>query len=229
MTKQIIKLTLILSLILFSVSLNAQIDNTKTNKGVNINFLNGYAISYKWNTTQKINYRIYLGLNSSLENNKGDFENSYTNISNYTIARTQENKSLRMNLSFQFLYNIITQKTYNMYVGIGPNMNYRYYETKTIVTNKNINNDNTSEYTTKNNSYGFGIISLFGIEAFLTNNISLFAETHLSAQKGWTIENSNSSQYDRINSNSDFSKQSNNTSGWSAEIQLVKVGLGIYF
>ncbi len=229
MPKQLFKLATILTFILLSTSLHAQIDSEKTDHGVNINFFNGYAISYKWNTTQNLNYRVYLSLSSSLTNSENDSESIYNNNPTYTSERTQDNKFLVMDLSFQFLYKILMQKSYNMYMGIGPNLNYLYQEMENTRENTNSSDKSNSESTYTTNSYGLGIISLLGIEAHLTDKITLFAETHLSAKRSWTTSNNSDSNYYSGNTSKNYSKSSGTVASWNANIQLVKVGLGIYF
>ncbi len=229
MPKQLIKLATILTLILLSTSLHAQIDSDKADKGVNINFFNGYAISYKWNTTQNLNYRVYLGLNSSLTNSENNSESIYNDNLSNTRERTQDNKFLVMDLSFQFIYKVFKQKSYNMYLGIGPNLNYSYSENENTSERTNTNSTGSSEDSFTNNSYGIGIISLLGIEAHLTDKITLFAETHLSAKRSWTTSSNSYLSYYSGDTSTNSSKSSGTGSSWNANLQLVKVGLGIYF
>ena len=228
MPKQLGKFTTILVLIILSTSLNAQVDTTKVDKGVNINFFNGYAISYKWNASQSMSYRVYLGLQSSLGSYSNDFKFTYSENTNITGEDTEDGISMNMNLSFQFIFNIISQKSFNFYLGIGPSLNYSYRNWD--VTNKHENQDEkyNGESTNTYNYYGIGVSSLVGIEGYLTNSITLFAETHLLGVKYWSYsDDSNTHMYDNSDNNS--SEYSRTGSGWSANLQLVKVGLGIYF
>ena len=237
MPKQLIKFATVLALILFSTSLQAQIDFEKTDHGVNINFFNGYAISYKWNTTQDLNYRIYLGMGSSWTNDDRDSESesSGTNYDTNKSKSDRDNNSIYFasNLSFQFLFSLVSKAKYNIYLGAGPNISYSYGKSNSN-RSENYNNDSTirnygSTYTTK--SYGIGVISIIGIEAYLTKTITLFAESHVTGAKKWSNNDSehNSTENHSGSTSTNFSNNSETTSGWSANIQLVKVGLGIYF
>ena len=228
MPKQLVKFATILVFILLSTSLNAQVDTSKADHGVNINFFNGYAISYKWDANQSMNYRVYLSLNSSLTGDEYDRENHNSDDYKSNSENTSDSKFFATNLSFQFLFNIISQKSLNLYLGIGPNLNYSYQKWDNTSMRQNDDDSKyTSESTNTNTAYGVGVISLVGIEAYLTDTITLFAETHLSGMKFWSNGDSKNSSEQN---NSIYSYESSSTgSGWSANLQLVKVGLGIYF
>lgn len=219
MPKQLIKFAIFLVLIIFSTSLNAQVDTTKADKGVNINFLNGYAIAYKWSANQNMSYRVYLNLHSSFTSDDYDRESKYNEEVGSTTEESDASYYVDTDLSFQFLFNMISQKHFNLYLGIGPNLNYSYRKGES--SNKSENRDYDSENSRI--SYGVGIVSLVGIEAYITNSITLFAETHFTGMKHW-------SDYSNNSNNDDSSSESTITgSGWNANLQLVKVGLGIYF
>ena len=223
MPKQLVKLTIILILILLSTSLNAQVDTTKADKGVNINFFNGYAISYKWNANQNMSYRVYLNLSSSFTNSDYDQESKHNDTIESTREGNESSYFVYTDLSFQFIFNIISQKSFDFYLGVGPNLNYSYNKWEDENSNESYDNNYNHGYENSRKSYGVGIISLIGIEAYITNSISLFAETHFTGMKHW-------SDYSNNSNGSDYTRESTNTSsGWNANLNLVKVGLGIYF
>ena len=212
MPKQLFKLATIFTFLILSTSLQAQIDSAKADKGVNINFFNGYAISYKWNTTQNLNYRVYLGLNSSWTDREEEIVR--TTIPDVKHIRTDDNRFINSELSLQFLYNIVSKKPLKIYLGLGPLISYNHNFREYTSTK---NDDITYHSTTTDYSFGMGVVVLSGIEAFLTNTITLFAETHISGLRTWS------------NEENPATKTITNGSNWSANIQLVKVGLGIYF
>lgn len=222
---QFTKLAVIL--ILLSSSLYAQIDSTKASQGVNINFFNGYAISYKWNANQDMSYRIYLSLSSSWTDYQNEHESTNNSISNINSDETGNEIYISMNLSYQFIFNLITKETYRFYLGAGPSIIYGYNK----YSSKNTNNQTGLSYnksSNSNNQFGIGIITLTGIEAFLTNTISLYAEAHLRGSKSWsTWKGENSSFSENYDSNNNTSISDRNS--WNANLELVKVGLGIYF
>ncbi|MCF6271141.1 MAG: hypothetical protein L3J41_15620 [Melioribacteraceae bacterium] len=227
MPKQFVKLALIFVFISLSTSLIAQVDSTKADRGVNINFFNGYALAYKWNASQSMNYRVYLSLNSSLSGDKYDSENKYDENTKRTGEQTEDRTFVNMNLSFQFLFNIISQKSFNLYLGVGPNLSYSYRKWENNEKNKSESESSNYEYSSSESSYGVGVVSLIGIEAYLTNTITLFAETHLLGSKSWS--NYNNTYSNRYNNSDNTGENSRTGSGWSANFQLVKVGFGIYF
>lgn len=223
-SNQLIKLSVISILVLFSTNLKAQVDSSETNQGININFFNGYAISYKWNTSKNLSYRVYLTLNSSLlsQETESDWNSSDPNSEGRTTEGDSDQKFFGTSLSFQFLFNIWSNRTFTTYAGIGPYLSYSHNFSKSE------NTRNPNYYYSKSNftanDYGAGLISLFGVEAFLTDNISLFTEMHLTGGKTW------SSQTDNWTSNNIYEGSSTQTiSGWILNFQLVKIGLGLYF
>ncbi len=117
-----------------------------------------------------------------------------------------------------FLFNIIPQQSYTLYLGAGPNLTFgaSYAE----FTSKDEDQAEIRISSSTSTSYGIGIIALIGTEANLTNNISLFAESHFTLSKSWSSSDNTSNSY--------LSSSSKNTV-WSANIHIVKVGLGIYF
>lgn len=228
--KQFSKLSLILILILLSSSLFAQVDSEKADHGVNINFFNGYAISYKYNTIQDVNYRIYLNLGSSWTDRQDDSKNISSNNQSRIEKEDNNNTYISANLSYQFLFNIISQKSFNFYIGVGPNLNYRYEKWEHNTNSQYDDYDYFSEYINNSKSFGVGIISLVGIEAYLTKNITLFAETHLVGSRNWSsYERKNNSFNSNYDDNINSSENSSDGSSWNVNLQLVKVGLGIYF
>lgn len=228
--KRFSKLTIILILILVSTSLVAQVNSEKADHGVNINFFNGYAVSYKYNTNQDLNYRIYLSLGSSWSDSKNDSKNTSSNGQSRTGEDNDNGTYFTTNLSYQFLFNIISQKTFNFYIGVGPNLNYRYENWESNNNEKYDSYDYFSEYSRKSKTFGVGLISLIGIEAYLTKNITLFAETHLVGSRNWSsTERKDKSFNSNYDDNIYSSESSSDGTSWSANLQLVKVGLGIYF
>jgi hypothetical protein len=206
MPKQLTKVIAILFLSILSISLNAQTDSSKADTGININFFNGYAIAYKWNTSQNLSYRVYLNLYSSFNNIDFDTEYINSNSQDGTGTSNDKSSSYGVNISFQFLYNIISKKSLNLYLGIGPSLNYSYRQWESDSKSKyEDRNNSTYYYTNSDKSYGVGIVTLLGVEAFLTSNISFFAETYLSGYKSWH-------DYENINNrdNSNDEEPSNN-------------------
>ncbi|NOX66795.1 MAG: hypothetical protein GXO85_13640 [Chlorobi bacterium] len=222
-SNQLIKLIVIS--ILFSTILNAQVDSSETNQGININFFNGYAVSYKWNTSNNLSYRIYLTLSSSLlsEETESNWNSSDPNSTDQTTEGDSDQKFFGTSLSFQFLFRIWSNNTFTTYAGIGPYLSYSHN------FNKSENTRNPNYYHSKSNftanGYGAGLISLFGVEAFLTNSISLYTEMHLTGGKTWSSHTDNwTSNNNKYEASSTLTK-----TGWNASFQLVKIGLGLYF
>ncbi|MBU0474298.1 MAG: hypothetical protein KKF62_09050 [Bacteroidetes bacterium] len=210
---------IVITIIFITSTIFAQLDSTKANNGINIYFYNGYALSYKWNANQNMSHRVSLGLSSSIESSDNNSEEVHL-INNYKNNFEQTNDIVRLdiNASFQFLFNIVSQKSLNMYLGIGPSLNYFYNKSESERNSESDDNERT--FTNTNKSYGVGIISIVGVEAYLTDSITLFAESHLIGRKYW------SKREESYESNYIISQDG---SGWSANLQLVKVGLGIYF
>lgn len=241
MPKHLVKSIIILAFLILSTSLHAQINSDSTNHGININFFNGYAISYKWNRAKNWNYRVYLGLNSFWTNSDEESESATTNnnSSQYQYSRKenedQNHFHVNTSLSLHFIHNLISKKGYNFYIGVGPNINYSYSSNannRDLV--RGLPSDSSSDiYETSDSRYsvGIGIVSLVGIEVFITKKISFLAESHVFGGKSWGKIERNGSRKRVLTTKTDITEDTNSktSTSWNASIQLVKFGLGIYF
>lgn len=144
--------------------------------------------------------------------------------SNY--ARDNYDTYLEASLSYTILYNLIRDKSFNLYLGAGLSVKYliQKYEATDFSHYSNYSSTHNRAYT----HYGVGVVGLMGIEAYLSKKITLFAESHLSLFKNW-----GESEYESSNSSSGTlehsAKSSNSSNNLQMGFTLVKFGFGIYF
>lgn len=224
-----LKLTFI-SILFFSTSIFAQTDTTLIDKGVNIFFYNGLGISYKYNANETFCYRVNVGLSTSLTDYKDDREHYYFNAPNHydtsNYARDNYDTYLEASLSYSILYNLIRDKSFNLYLGAGPSVNYliQKYEVTDFSHYSNYSSTHNRTYT----HYGVGVVGLMGIEAYLSQKITLFAESQLTLYRNWGEEESGDFSFSSNNLNSS-SKSSVSSTNWQMGFTLVKIGFGVYF
>lgn len=226
-----LKLALI-SILFFTASIFAQTDTTLIDKGVNIFFYNGLGISYKYNANETFSYRVNVGLSTSLTDSETEIDNHhfYSPIVRDTNYYSEDNfiSNFAANLSYTILYNLINEKSFNLYLGAGPSVNYSIRKYDHSQKSEQTNYLYSSNHTLTYSNYGIGVVSLVGIEAYLSKNVTLFAESQLSLYRNWGNDEQESKYfYDNTLDNEYVNKES--STNWQMDFTLVKVGFGIYF
>jgi len=217
-----------ISILFFTASIFAQTDTTLIDKGVNIFFYNGLGISYKYNANETLSYRVNVGLSTSLtdsETEKDDYSYNPTYSDTNYYSEYHFRSYFAANLSYTILYNLIKEKSFSFYLGAGPSVNYsiqKYDDShKSEGTTYLYNSNRTSTYS----NYGIGVVGLVGIEAYLSKNVTLFAESQLSLYKSWGKD-----EYESNQNNNDYKNVDKvSSTNWQMDFTLVKVGFGIYF
>lgn len=202
----------------------------------NIYFINGYALSYNYYTTEKFYLRAQLDFSTNGENIDTDGENimEYTN-SKEKQTRSDENKSdyLSVAISTQIIYPFYNSEYGQAYFGIGPKISYTNNSYKTDSDGKSYYPDTTStpnifSNSNKNSStsYDVGINLLLGLKAYITDNISLFAETHFTGGRRWAETEWN---YTNVYNAIDSSKNTNESdgNGWFYEATFIRLGVSV--
>jgi hypothetical protein len=226
-----LKLALI-SIFFFTASIFAQTDTTLIDKGVNIFFYNGLGISYKYNANETFSYRVNVGLSTSLSDSENETDHYYFSSPTYSdtnyYSEDENVTHFATNLSYTILYNLIKEKSFNLYLGAGPSVNYsiQKYDVsqKREETNYLYNSNHTSTYS----NYGIGVVGLVGIEAYLSKNVTLFAESQLSLYRSWGKEERESKYFHDNTLDHKYVDKVSSTN-WQMDFALVKVGFGIYF
>ena len=236
-----------LFLFLFSIVISSYAKDGVVDSSANSNymfdayFFNEYELGYHLFSKDNSNLRISLGVNSyygesddvekqeyiysnerSLENSKRKYENSYHQI----------------NFRTQYLFCFYKSNLGESYFGIGSMLGYRFNNySNSSSSNKNIINEpenfedheNTKySYSNSENSILLGVTALIGIRSYLTNSLSLFAETQINGYKTWSYgehEGKENRNYGdgSIWESANFSKIDGN--GWGYDFILIRVGL----
>ena len=202
-------------------------------------FINGYALAYDYYKTDAFRLRANLSLDLSGSDIESDGENKYvyTNPSLYGSKeiRDEDTKSdyLGVALSTHMIYPIYNTQLGNIYVGFGPSIGYSKRNSNSTYKNERYSPDtvsvptvyfNSSEYI--DSDFYLAASLLFGLEAYIVDNISLFAETHLSAGIDWT-ENKTTHKYSSGTSYDETSEYNSEGSGWFYSFQYVRMGVKI--
>ncbi len=117
----------------------------------------GTLISAKRHFSDKSAFRFGIAADFSLENTDSD-----------NIARYQDRDSYAFTLNGQYIHYTSPGSAINFYLGIGPHLHYNSSMTETEEGN---NTQKTSIHT-----LAFGAITSYGLEYFLTRQISLICE-----------------------------------------------------
>lgn len=202
-------------------------------------FINGYALAYDYYKTDAFRLRANLSLDLSGSDMESDAENKYV----YSNPMSYGSKELRdedsnsdyfsITLSTHMIYPVYNTQLGNIYVGFGPSIGYSKRNSNSSYKNERYSPDTVSVPTVyfSSNEYidsDFYLAAnlLFGLEAYLVDNISLFAETHLNAGIDWT-NNKTTHKYSSGTALVEDSVYDSEGSGWFYSFQYVKIGIKI--
>lgn len=229
-----VKLVLLISLFIFSVSPGYSQDTPKTDslsfdKGFDFFFINGYALGYKFKVNENSALRLTLDLRGTYVNSDGETD-SKSSYPSDTVSNkyNDEGESNNINIAFSasYLYYLLNTKYVSIYAGTGPYLSYSNYFSKNLSDYER--EEISYRYTNKSDGFSIGLLSLFGVSGSLNENVNLFAEAQLFTLYQWT-----SSKYERTQSNqgAEVSRQINDGSsnGWAFEFSVVRVGMSICF
>jgi len=202
-------------------------------------FINGYALAYDYYKTDAFRLKANLSLDLSGSDMESDAENKYV----YSNPMSYGSKELRdedsnsdyfgITLSTHMIYPVYNTQLGNIYVGFGPSIGYSKRNSNSSYKNERYSPDtvsvptvyfNSSEYI--DSDFYLAANLLFGLEAYLVDNISLFAETHLSAGIDWT-DNKTTHKYSSDTALVEDSVYDSEGSGWFYSFQYVKLGIKI--
>lgn len=200
------------------------------NKGFNLNFINGYALGYKWGNTSTWSSRIYLTLDLGASDSEGESEYNFSDEYNTSQSSRSEDESesrLGIILDYQFLNNFYSIGNFRAYGGGGLYAGYMLTNRKS--TRQDNDDESTIEGEFSNKSYLAGIVGILGIEVEITPSVSLFAESHLRGGKSWNTYEYKGESNNLSTENRSFFSDKHTDEKWSISFFLVKAGIGIYF
>lgn len=201
-------------------------------QGLNFYFVNGYALGYLFNVKESSAMRLALDLSGSFSDSESEGDNNYYGVgqtSKFFQNNESNNSSINVSFSFDYLYYLFKTNYVSIALGGGPfvGIGYQKYtssgEFRNPFSNAIVKNENTNSTT----SYSGGLRSITNIEGFINKNISLFAEAQIRFSRSWSDFTSESKEirfeYESGNVNT------GSGSSWSVGVELVRVGIGIYF
>lgn len=234
--KNTIRGILIVALIILNIPgiTKAQAGDSSAAKNLhtfNLYLINGYALSYNFCNTDKFYLRAALDFSTYKSDMDNDRKSSYGAIptDNNTIERNSINENFSVGFSAQIIFPVYTAEYGQAYLGGGPSITYSIgkYSTDEHHVSESFG---TSSYSSSNNDKGYhaGVLIIGGIEAFITNNISMFAETHLNGgiiwrKSEWSSRSIDSSGFEQI------SNASEESDGWFYDATFIRLGVSLSF
>lgn len=236
----------LLLVVIFFLSINisniAQTENkivTKNPHSFSVYFINGYALGYDYLKTDAFKLRATLDLSLSGENQDSDgkntnhyFSGSYFDNSIQESEIETDRTYLSLSLASQIIFPIYKTEYGNIYFGAGPGVGFSrnfsssiseniVYNPDTVLASKNFIEN---EYTTV--EYNIKLNLLVGAEVNISNNLSLFAETHLNAGLLWS-DQKNLYKYHSDSGSNQNSEINQDGSGWFYTFQYARIGVKI--
>ncbi|HSP86705.1 MAG TPA: hypothetical protein VLN45_01115 [Ignavibacteriaceae bacterium] len=144
---------------------------------INLRNFDGYTFSYRYLFND--NSGIRIGVNTSINNEDLDILQRVDSITNHPPLYSH-NYSYR--LSVQYLQSILEYYDFDLVIGGGSFFSFGKSESK----QEYVGSSYSTKYSSKNESFGYGLDLIFGVEYKLASNIVL------SGEYGITLENENS-------------------------------------
>ncbi|OGU34197.1 MAG: hypothetical protein A2068_12890 [Ignavibacteria bacterium GWB2_35_6b] len=228
-TNSVITLILI-SLFVFVNQVKAQETKEETEElnTYNFYFINGYAISFDFYKHENSAMRLQLDFNGTDLSNESSGNRYGTNNSDEKITEEIKSSSFSISVSPQYMYTFFKSINGDAYFSLGPFLSFNSENREQINTYKlydifNGNSESENRFTNNNKIWNLGLTAVVGLKGRITENISLFAESHFSASKRW---NSN----EDISSGTEYyynSKTTKDGDGWEFTTNFVRVGVSI--
>jgi hypothetical protein len=192
-------------------------------------FINGYALAYKFYNSGNSDLRLRIDLSSSYSDTKGDLNNESNSVPAKHIGEiTRKSSSNNITAEFAYSYNFYRSRLGQAYAGAGPFISYERRKNESSV---NDNYPPQSGYTQTNSDLnaGFtaGLSAFIGLEAFLSQNLRVFAEMQLTGGREWSKLESHYDSIYQPNSSRTTSFHTETDYSWFYNVTSVRVGLGI--
>ncbi len=227
--------------VIYNIPTFAQTDNIKSQKDLNtfnLYFINGYAISYNYYTTDEFLLRAHLDLSVSGNNlDKTSSQLNYypTGSNNYKSSGSTDQKSFNVSVSTHLIYPVYSSRFGQAYIGAGPIFGYSVQSISQNSESENIPFDTTfSTYSFKekrestNKNYNLGLMAIAGLKTYLTESIGLFAEVHLIGGRTWANNKSSFSSTQSSRSETAY-ENTDDSNGWFYSLQFLRIGVMFSF
>jgi hypothetical protein len=143
---------------------------------INLRYFQGTTISIKKHMTNKSAVRLGIGI--SLNISAEDYQMIKYQEDNEFNYQSRDYYSNRLNINSQYLYYLIGETDVNLFLGVGPQLNYSW--------DQNEYDRDTLWQSDKYHSIGFGVIGIAGVEWFAKKSISFHAEYSTSVEYRWS-------------------------------------------
>jgi len=212
------------------------VTKTKPEHTFNLYFINGYAVSYNFYNAGIYYLRAQLDLSTSKE----DLDTEGENVQDYPVARYErfttgnsETDYFSIGVSAHIIFPVYKTNYGKIYVGAGPLFTYSNQNSSSTEDRKEFSSDtvstpNSYNYSVSNNekNYDLGVLVLVGLEAIITDNISLFAEANFKGGRRWQDAKwKNTNVYSP--SDSYHYTDETNADGWFYQAQFMRLGVSI--
>jgi hypothetical protein len=190
----------------------------------------GGALAAKYHLTPDQAIRLTIGISGGV--NDGTSASAPTAPDTNTTTRSIDGSTNSINLqaSFQYLWYLPSVEPIHLFVGVGPQVQYRreHGESTDITSVHNIWTSMLGTRITK--SWGVGAAGALGLEWFFSQSFSLQAEYGLLAM----YASSSYSDETKVTSNSPYTvypgmTSSGTSKGWSLTSDSFRFGLTAYF
>lgn len=234
-------LTIASFLVLSSVSF-AQKDTTSRNQSAQFYFINGYSLAYVHSISETSWLRFQLNLSLSARGSDGDGDwnqtsqsktNSIFNSSN--TNRTENSNYQSIGFQFQFLSTILKQNDFTMFYGIGPsiNLNRDYYQYHHSFRNIDMYSSSyppmeKNETSSLQYSLSLGVIASIGVEARVTNSLSINCEYSAFGLYSWYKDKSENN-YDAGQSQHVSITENISGTTWNVGLGGIRLGISYHF
>ena len=213
---------------IFSIGCSARAQNNVSEadsanyKTFNLYFINGYALSYDMIKNDKSVIRVHLDFSGSLTDINSNLKHLDSNSPTQSTTTDQKNGSLSVSISFYYLHKFYNSNIGEFYAGIGPGFGY---SKNNISSDQNTIQYNTNYVYSSNNDtedYSLGLTFVLGLKSYITNTLSVFAESHFAGGKRW--ENQESSYTDAYGN---FASAYTSGDGWFYDTQFIRAGISV--
>jgi len=199
----------------------------KIDENFTLSAFQGALISCQRQVSERSALRLGVGVVSSDFHNDGENTISENNLSQIDGDNTRDGNSIRLNTSLLYIHHLNPHSKISAYYGIGPNLVWMWEDVKTTSRGYDDSGHTTStdRYKSHDTFFDAGILSVLGIEWFLSKSISLTAEYGLIFNYYWGNTKS-THQYVNTSIEEEMKYKS---SGFSIDNAPVKFGLSAYF
>lgn len=213
-------------------SLTVEPEDGEKTQSIGLYPFNYIGFAYEKKIDADRSWRFYLDLDGSVFSTDDERKSTDQNpgdTTQYRYTSLNTNKDFGIELSGLHIWSIYTQKEFNIFAGVGPQVfiNWYSFTNESEYFNTSGELDSKGQYDSDGLDYGVGIIGVFGAGFNLTEELSLYGEYQLKYSIVWRDINELSYRY-YPGSGNEYGDITD-TSGSGSEFSLSNVLVGIYY